>query len=67
MQRSGEDEALIGWLSILVHAPGLTDWERKFCASLIARERKSPVRLSQKQRVILSRIVREFKEQELRA
>lgn len=52
------------WLPILVRGD-VSDWERGFCASLIAQTRKGRP-LTMKQRGILSRIVDEFRRRAMR-
>jgi len=52
------------YLSILVRAD-VTDWERKFCASLI-RQRNTGKRFSDKQSATLRRIVEDFQRRNLR-
>lgn len=48
------------YLQALVRDGGVTEWERKFCASIIAQMRKGRA-ISDKQSGILSRIVDDFK------
>lgn len=48
------------YLPILVRADGITEWERKFCASLIAQQRRGAV-FSAKQSETLDRIAESFK------
>ncbi len=52
------------YLPILVRDGEVTDWERKFCASLIAQERRGG-RLTEKQAEILTRIVQAFQRRAL--
>jgi hypothetical protein len=61
-----EIAALMVWPPIIVRASGITPWERKFMASLIARNRSGRFVPSRGQLVQLRRIVGEFKEQTLR-
>ncbi len=52
-----ESDRLIRYAPILVRSGTVTDWERQFCASLVARSRKGPPALSVKQAAILRRMV----------
>lgn len=53
------------YLPILVRDGGVTEWERKFCASLIRQERAGR-RLSEKQAATLRGIVERFQERAMR-
>jgi hypothetical protein len=55
------------YLPIIVRASGLSDADRKFVASLLARTKRGPVRLSVKQASWLGRIVRDFRNEHLRS
>lgn len=57
--------ALSHYAPIIVQSAVPTDWERKFCASIIAQERKGQA-LSAKQAIIMDRIVRKFQEATMR-
>ena len=60
-------EALCAYLPALVCDGGVSDWERRFCASLIARRRRLPGRqLSPRQVAALRRIVRSFQDRVMR-
>lgn len=52
-------DAPTNYLPILVRDDGVTEWERKFCASLIARERRGRP-ITDKQASTLRRIVEGF-------
>lgn len=52
------------YLPILVRDGGVTEWERQFCASLIAQQRRGRP-LSAKQQATLSRIAEAFKRRSL--
>ncbi len=52
------------YLPILVRDGGVTEWERGFCASLIAQQRRGRA-LSAKQAEILDRIVDAFRRRSL--
>jgi hypothetical protein len=50
---------------IIVRSSVPTDWERKFCASIIAAQRKGRA-LTEKQREVMGRIVRKFQDATMR-
>lgn len=54
-------EAPTQYLPILVRDGGVTEWDRKFCASLI-RQARAGRRLSEKQAATLRGIVERFQE-----
>jgi hypothetical protein len=56
-----EIAALLVWPPIIVQASGITEWERKFCASIIARNRSGAFRPSPAQVAVLRRIVGAFR------
>lgn len=58
-------EAPTQYLPILVRDGGVTDWERKFCASLIAQQRRGRA-ITPKQAEMLTRIVSQFQERAMR-
>ena len=64
---TARDEAawLMGYMPLVVRAPGLSDWERKFCASVIAAERKGR-KPTEKQIGVMRRLVDRFREAALR-
>lgn len=53
------------YLPIVVRDGGVTEWERKFCASMIRQERAGR-RLSEKQAATLGGIVKRFQERAMR-
>jgi len=53
------------YLPILVRDGGVTDWERKFCASLIAQQRRGRA-ITPKQAATLQRIVAAFQDRVMR-
>jgi hypothetical protein len=61
-----EVDRLLHWMPIVVTAADLGEWERKFCASAIARSRRGPWRPSAKQLCVMQRLVREFQERTMR-
>jgi len=50
---------------IIVRSDVPTEWERKFCASIIAQQRKGSA-MSRKQEIIMGRIVRKFQDATMR-
>lgn len=60
-----EADRLMHWMPIIVRASGISDWERKFCASMIARSRARVFTPSHKQIAVMERIVSEFQAREL--
>lgn len=57
---SAEVDGLLHYMPILVRDDGVTDWERKFCASMIARSRSRAFTPSDKQTATMRRIVTKF-------
>ena len=57
--------SLSHYAPIIVRSSVPTEWERKFCASIIAQERKGQP-LSVKQEIVLGRIVRKFQDATMR-
>lgn len=60
MTATAEVDRLLGYMPILVRDGGVSDWERKFCASIISRSRRSAFRPSEKQIAVMDRMVSEF-------
>lgn len=59
-----EAGALLHWMPIIVRSSGISEWERKFCASMISRQRrKGFTGPSAKQVAVMRRIVGQFREQ----
>lgn len=52
---------LLHYMPIIVRSGTVTEWERQFAASIIARSRKGAFRPSEKQTAIMRRIVDEFR------
>lgn len=57
--------SLSHYAPIIVCSSVPTDWERSFCASVIAQERKGRA-LTAKQEIIMGRIVRKFQDATMR-
>lgn len=62
----GEIDRLLGYMPIIVRAAGVSEWERKFCASIIARSRKGAFRPSARQADVMARLVDDFQERTMR-
>lgn len=56
---------LLGYMPIIVRSAGITDWERKFCASII-KQSNAGNEISRKQIAVMQRIVNQFRERHLR-
>lgn len=66
MTASGELEMLLHYMPIIVRGSTVNDWERQFCASIIARSRRARFAPSQKQISVMRRLVDRFKDDALR-
>lgn len=66
MTTTSEIERLLHYMQIIVRSDGISDWERKFCASMVAAQRRRGFLASSKQIACMSRIVKEFQNRELR-
>ena len=58
--KQDELDRLANYMPIIVQADGVSDWERNFCASMIAQDRKGTFDPSYKQIAVMKRIVRDF-------
>lgn len=65
MTDQNETERLLHYMPIVVRGSTVTDWERKFCASIIAQSRKG-LRPSEKQIGVMRRIVDDFQSATMR-
>ena len=59
-------EILLHYLLLVIRSEGLTDWERKFCASIISRQKRGPIHPTDRQLAVMRRLVRRFRESHLR-
>lgn len=57
--------SLAHYASIIVRSSVPTEWERKFCASIIAQERKGKA-MTERQQKVMGRIVRKFQDATMR-
>lgn len=62
MTSSGELENLLHYMPIIVRGNTVDDWERQFCASVIARSRRPGFAPSAKQITIMRRLVDTFRD-----
>lgn len=63
---SAETALLIGYMPLAVRSSAVTDWERKFCASIIARNRKGRFEPTAKQIETMRGIADKFRDQYMR-
>ena len=61
MTSQGEIDTLLHYVPIIIRAPDLSDWERKFCISIAGRLKRGAFSPSEKQIGVLRRIVAAFK------
>lgn len=66
MTTAAEIDRLLHYMPILVRDGGVSDWERKFCASMVAAQRRKGFRVSAKQIAVMARIVSSFQKRTLR-
>ncbi|MFP5510766.1 MAG: hypothetical protein ACLGIP_16665 [Alphaproteobacteria bacterium] len=59
------NEGLSHYAPIIVRSSVPTEWERKFCASIIAQERKGRA-MTERQQEVMGRIVRKFQDATMR-
>lgn len=59
------DQGIAKWAEIIVKSDGISDWDRKFCASIISQGRKGR-HLSLKQVEIMDRMIAGFKDRTMR-
>lgn len=62
----GEINRLVGYMPIIVRASGVTEWERKFCASIISKSRSAKFTPSEKQCAVMDRLVNKFQDLTMR-
>lgn len=65
MTDANEVDLLVGYMPLCVRADTVTDWERKFCASIIAQTRRGR-RPTAKQAATMRRIVDAFRDATMR-
>ena len=56
----GEAQVLLHYMPIIVGSKCVTDWERKFCASMIHRNRSGRFSPSEKQLCVMRRVHEKF-------
>lgn len=59
--RSNQAELLLHYMPLIVRSGGISDWERKFCASMIHKNRTGRFSPSEKQIGVMQRLVDQFK------
>jgi len=59
--RSAEVDVLIAWLRQIVRHRATGAWERRFCASILARDRRGRFVPSDRQLDCMRRVVRDFR------
>ena len=57
---------LLHYMPIIVRSASISDWERKFCASMITRARRTAFEPTEKQVAVMQRIVTAFQAEVLR-
>jgi hypothetical protein len=66
-QANSDDVArLLHWMPIIMRGSGISDWTRQFCISISARMKRGPAVPTEKQIVIMRRIVDEFQAANMR-
>lgn len=60
MVAQNEVSQLLHWMPIIVKAPDVPDWDRKFCASITGRMRRGAFAPSPKQLAVMRKIVDRF-------
>lgn len=63
--KSNEAELLLHYMPIAIRSESVTDWERKFCASIIAQDRRGRAP-TEKQIRVMHKIVDAFKASTMR-
>lgn len=64
---TAETERLVHYMPILVRDSGVSEWERNFAASIIARSRRSNFEPTEKQINVMSRMVDAFQQRSMSA
>lgn len=67
MSEQAEIDRLVHYMPILVRDGALTAWERTFCASIIAQDRRGPFRPSARQLGSMRRLVEAFERRQIAA
>lgn len=66
MTSADETALLLGYMPLVVRAPGLSEWERKFAISIVGRSKRGPVRPTEKQIRTMRRLVDDFRARTMR-
>ena len=56
----GEIDQLVGYMPIIMRAPGISDWSRQFCISIAGRVKRGAFTPTEKQIGVMRRLVAEF-------
>lgn len=57
---AGEVAQLLGYMPIIVRAPGISEWSREFCVSIVGRCKRGAFTPTEKQIGVMRRLVSEF-------
>lgn len=61
-ETEAEARALLVWLRVAVRDADTGEWEHRFCASMLARARRGPLRVSEKQLRVMRAIAAGLRE-----
>ena len=56
----GEIDQLLGYMPSIMRAPGISDWSRQFCISIVGRTKRAAFTPTDKQIGIMRPLVAEF-------
>lgn len=56
----GEIDQLLSYMPIIMRAPGISDWSRQFCISIVGRTKRAAFKPTDKQIGVMRRLVEEF-------
>lgn len=63
---TAETDRLVHYMPIIVRSADISPWERSFCASIIARSRRSGFTPTEKQVGVMRRLVDNFQRDQMR-
>ena len=63
---ANEVQRLLGYMPVIVRSPGISEWERTFCASIIRQGSQRAFWPSDGQARVMTRIVGDFQERTMR-
>lgn len=64
---TAETDRLVHYMPIIVRSADISPWERSFCASIIARSRRSGFTPTEKQVCVMKRMVDAFQQRQREA